>query len=526
MPNIFQHGMAPRVPRNTFDLSHDHKFTVDMGQLIPIFWEETMPGDYWRIKVDLLLRALPLISPVYHYIKADIHFYQVPNRILYPQFDDLISPPDPDDPVVVQPYFNNITNVNVGDLGDYLGIPTSIPSGTGLNFNILAYAPAAYAKIYDYWYRDQNLQAEVFQPLVAGYNAWIFTLANAAPLYRSWEHDYFTSCLPFAQKGDVVTLPLVDGGAIDVTLKTGDLTGNSPKFYEDINDGTVVTGAVNAGGSGTNTLIVGATNEPAVIDPNGSLEVIMNDVAQDLITVRTAFKVQEFLELDARAGTRLKENTYAHFGVKVPDGRIQEPQYLGGMSESVVVSEVLSATQTLNSSNAVVNPVGEMAGHGISVGSSRLIKCRVTEHGLIMGILSIRPKTAYSQGIPRKWTRFERLDYPFPKLAHIGEQPVLVQELYAETTTAAELDEVFGYIPRYSEMKHIPSRISGLMRTSFDYWHLSRQFATKPLLNSDFIECTPRKDIFAVPDEPGFLGHAIFNIKCTRALPMFSTPKM
>lgn len=525
MDNIFQHGMAPRPPRNTFDLSHDHKFTCDMGQLIPIFWEETLPGDYWRIKADLLLRALPLISPVYHYIKADIHFYQVPHRITYPQFDDLISPPDPDDPVIVQPQCNSLNAVNVGSIGDYLGIPVGIPIANE-NDTVLAYPVLAYAKIYDYWYRDQNLQDEAMPTVIAGVVQAYNVLLQSQPFYRSWEHDYFTSALPFAQKGEVVTLPLIDGNAIDVTLKSGDLTGNSPLFYEDINDGTVSTGAVNAGGTGTNTLIVGVGNEPSVIDPNGSLEVILNDVAQDIITVRTAFKVQEFLELDARAGTRLKENTYAHFGVKVPDGRIQEPQYLGGMSSNVVISEVLSQTQTLNSSNSIVNPVGEMAGHGISVGSSRVIKCRVTEHGIIMGILSIRPKTAYSQGLPRKWTRFERLDYPWPKLAHIGEQPILVRELYAETTTPAELDEVFGYIPRYSEMKYVPSRISGLMHTTFDYWHLARQFATKPLLNSDFIECTPRKDIFAVTDEPGFVGHCIFNIKCSRSLPMFSTPKM
>lgn len=516
--NIFQLQKNPNVPRNTFDLSHDVKLTFEMGELIPILCEETIPGDYWEIQTELLVKTLAMISPTMHLMECDIHHFYVTNEMMYDNFNDLLSPQEGDTPPL-QPFTNGLHAIDSGDLGDYLDLPVDM-GAVQSSETVLAYPIAAYAKIYDYYYRDQNLQAEAFTPLIANYNAWVNTLMVGPPLVRAWEHDYFTSALPWSQKGDIVTLPIVQGGSVDVTAKgAGNVSGTLLRGVSDY----VLATADDVVVAGSGELHVGAQGHHT-IDPNGDLEVVLNDVAQDIIAIRTAFKVQEFLELDARAGTRYKEMVYAHFDVKSKDGRLDEPEYIGGSKSSIQISEVLSSTQTLNSSNAVVNPVGERAGVGQTVSYGRKVKHYCREHGWIMSILSVRPRTAYQQGIPRKWSRWERLDYPFPMLAHIGEQPIYNREIYANQTTTAKMDEIFGYIPRYSEMKFINSRVCGLMNDSFDYWHLGRKFTAEPGLNSDFIECVPDKRIFAVETEPGLLAHVIFNIKCTRALPMFSTP--
>jgi hypothetical protein len=521
--NIFQNVKNPSVPRNTFDLSHDHKFTCDMGQLIPAALIETYPGDLFKIRTQVLARTLALLSPVMHLIDVDVHWYKAPLRIMYPDIDDILAPPDPDDTPPLPPTFNYLHGVSVGDLGDYLGLP--IDASTNVQtYTFVAYPVIMYSRIYDYWYRDQNLQAEATGTVTAGALAWADTMVKQPPLKRAWGHDYFTSSLPFAQKGDVVTLPLIENasGAVDVTSKgAGNVTGNILRGVSDFIASTaddVVSGSsgtIEVGAQGTHT-----------IDPNGDWEVQLNTIAQDIITVRTAFKVQEFLELDARAGTRYKEVVYSHFDVNTKDGRLMEPEYIGGQKSQIKISEVLSTAQTLNSSNTVVNPVGEMSGHGISYDNGKTITTYCREHGYLMAIFSARPRTAYQQGVHKLWTRKERLDYPWPMLAHVGEQPVYGYELYTNLSGVEKMDTVFGYIPRYSELKFINSRVSGLMQTTFDYWHLGRIFTSEPALNSDFIECDPDKRVFAVTTEPSLLVHMIFNIQATRNFPMFSTPKL
>lgn len=515
MRNIFKQVMMPRVPRNLFDLSHDVKLSFDMGELIPIMTMETLPGDSFRIRPEMFLRLAPLVSPVMHNIIADMHFYFVPNRLLWDEWEDFITGKS----VVTAPFCDGMDSVSIGEIGDYLGYKNDVPAAVS-TLAASAMPIAAYLLIYDEYYRDENLQAEEFIPLVAGDNTSYDAELSNQPKKRAWQHDYFTSCLPFAQKGTSVTLPLLNNDEVDVVQSS---TSTNPQLVTTVGGGSLLSGDVTSEAT-VAELQAGGTD--AWLDPNGTLVVDINSEAVDIATLRRAFRLQEFLEKDARGGTRYIENVYSHFGVRSSDSRFHRPEYIGGLKSQVVISEVLSQTETLDSMDVTVNPVGQMAGHGISVGGGRTISYRCEEHGWIMGIVSVRPQTAYQQGIHKQFNRFTRLDYAFPEFAQIGEQPVTVKELYAGSaiTSFDDLDTVFGYIPRYSEYKYMNSRVHGSFKTVLDYWHLGRKFSSIPVLNSNFIECLPDKRIFADQAEDGIFGHIVFNMTAIRPLPKFSTP--
>lgn len=514
--NIFSQAQMSKPPVNTFDLSHDLKLSFDMGELIPVLTLECLPGDYFDIKPENFLRFAPLVAPVMHDVIIDTHFFFVPNRLLWPEWEDWIT----GESEVEHPY----TTANLhswGRLADYLGTPA--PGGTSLNNDKVSVLPvAAYFKIYDEFYRDQNLQAEAFVECINGNNYSTYhNKLTGDPYKRAWNHDYFTSCLPFAQKGDAVTLPVLNAG----TALVEHSGSSNPVIITALGGGSTVSGDLTANvGDG----LLKADTTSASIDPNETLSVDLSSDSVDLTTLRNAFALQAFLEKDARGGTRYIESVYSHFGVRSSDHRFHRPEYIGGVKQRMVISEVLSTAETLNSSNVVTSPVGQMAGHGVSVGSGN-IRYRCEEHGFIMGIMSVRPRTAYQDGLHKMYTRFDRFDYAWPSFAHIGEQPVTIRELYWRhdgTLTIDDLDTVFGYIPRYSEYKYMNSRVAGDFRDTLDFWHLGRQFTSEPALNSNFIECDPDKRIFAVPSEDGVYGHLIFNIKASRRLPRFSTPSL
>lgn len=519
MANIFKQAQFSKAPSNVFDMSHDVKLSFDMGELIPVFLAETLPGDRWQIRSENFLRFAPLVAPVMHNIVIDTHYFYVGNRLLWSEWDDFIggiSDPAPAHPTLSR---GGYQMTQVGALGDYLGL---VPGVTVTWTNVVNPMPvAAYFMIYDYYYRDQNLQAEAFTPLVSGdnFSAYALKLWND-PYKRSWNHDYFTSCLPFAQKGDTVTLPLLNAGTATVQLKSSGLTPMSIVNTS----GSSISGDLVADVTSLGELQADTTS--AVLDPDDNLYVDLSSDAVDITTLRNAFALQAFLEKDARGGTRAQEVILAHFGVHSSDTRSHQPEYLGGIKQQMVISEVLSQAETLNSSNAVTTPVGQMAGHGVSVGGGNTIYCNCEDHGWIMGIMSVRPRTAYQDGLHKMYTREDRFDYAWPGFAHIGEQAVTVGEVYFKTATDAERSEVFGYIPRYSEYKYMNSRVAGDFRDTLDFWHLGRQFTSKPALNSNFIECDPDKRIFAAPSEDGIYAHIIHNVKVNRKLPRFSTPSL
>ncbi len=509
--------MNAGVPRNQFDLSHDVKLSLNMGELVPTLVLDVVPGDKFKISAQNMLRFAPLISPVMHRVKVNQHYFFVPNRIIWPEWGKWISGETDVEP----PIFKNTFDADTGTLADYLGFPIGAPDQL-LEYNALPVA--AYAKIYDEYYRDQNLQAELFVPLVPGDNPDLTDLAYGPPLKRAWEHDYFTSALPFAQKGDEVTLPLTNGETADVTLKT-DSTDNAELIR-------TATGGIQAGdlaSNATGQLVAGGTTSTLgmQIDPNNTLEVDLNAEAASINTLRRAFRLQEWLEKNARAGTRYIELIKSHFGVKSSDARLNRPEYIGGSTQNMVISEVLSTAQTVDQASNDV-PVGQMAGHGISVGGGKNFSYKAEEHGFILGMMSVMPETAYQQGLPRMLNRPDRLDYYWPSFANIGEQAIQNKELYVAPANGSGDDPegTFGYIPRYSEYKFVNSRVAGDMKGNLSYWHLGRIFTSLPPLNADFIECVPSKRIFAVTEEneDSIYAHVYNKITAIRPMPKYGVP--
>ena len=508
MKNLFNSIKLTKPQKNSFDLSHDVKLSTRMGQLTPILTLECVPGDKFNLGCESLIRFAPLIAPVMHRMDVSMHYFFVPNRILWSNWEKFITDANSG---IVSPYISsdhlearyaNPTQAGSSRLtADYLGVPP--PPNSSTNTPISALPFAAYQCIYNEYYRDQNLQAPIDYKLVDGINNTTFadmrrlgTLRN-----RAWEHDYFTSSLPFAQKGAAVDIP--------IGLVEGDLP-----VYLNSSSGTSLNGtpsSVNVAAQGGRTDVPAdslyADTSNAEIEPT-----TINDL-------RRAFRLQEWLEKNARGGTRYIESILSHFGVRSSDARLQRPEYITGVKTPVVVSEVLNTTGEDGGL-----PQGNMAGHALSISSGKSGSYFCEEHGYIIGIMSVMPKTAYQQGIPKTFLKNDTLDYYFPSFANIGEQPVQKQELYAYTSTK---EDTFGYVPRYAEYKFMPSRVAGEFRTTLDYWHLGRIFATEPNLNSTFIECKPEDTtrIFAVEDGTDPLYCHVYNkIQALRPMPKYGTP--
>lgn len=499
-----------KAKSNVFDLTHDVKMSGKMGQLIPTLALECVPGDRFVLGTESLLRFAPLLAPVMHRIDISMHYFFVPNRLTWENWETFIT--GGEDGILPNPPYINIDSSTSGPQRkflDYFGIPPWDASSTTLT-QVSALPMAAYNLIYNEYYRDQNLINEINYQLSDGANVVAdFTQMRK----RAFEHDYFTASLPFAQKGASVDIPLGT-----VVLNDDWPSISTPEFVDGNMDGLGIgldRGLNQQNPSGDNSLYWSGIPESAVAyDPKGTLEVgptTINDL-------RRAFKLQEWLEKNARGGTRYTEAIYSHFGVKSPDARLQRPEYITGTKAPVVISEVLNTTGTNDA------PQGDMSGHAIGVTSGKTGSYYCQEHGYIIGILSVMPRTAYQQGIPKHYLKRDYLDYFFPSFAHLGEQEVQNQELYAYQNDALA---TFGYVPRYAEYKYLPSRVAGDFRTTLNYWHLGRIFDTQPALNQDFIECNDVdfNRIFAVQNDTDTLWmHILHKIRAIRPMPKFGTP--
>ena len=514
----------PRPQTNTFDLSHDRKFSGKIGELMPISVMEVVPGDKFNIKATNMTRFAPLITPIMHKASVYCHFFFVPNRILWPNWENFISGGEDG---LADPTFPTVdltipTQYGVQTLADYLGLPT----GNQLT-DVSALPFAAYQKIYQDYYRDENLITKTDVSVTDGTQSNTDTIELSSMKKRAWQHDYYTSALPWTQRGPEATIPLGTTAPINWNDSPG--VSDYLKYTE---NGAVVASFDSS--SSASPLYTSSSGRPAINTPGAppndrvswdNSEHLTADLTQasasSINDLRRAFRLQEWLERNARGGARYIEIITAHFGVRSSDARLQRPEFLGGSSTPITISEVLQTSA--NASEPT--PQGNMAGHGVSVGSSNYVSYRAEEHGYIIGIMSVMPKTAYQQGVPKHWKKLDKFDYYWPSFANIGEQPIYNEELYHQNT--AEDAEVFGYTPRYAEYKYIPSTVHGEFRDSLKFWHMGRIFANKPTLNQDFIECdaTEVDRVFNVTEGSEHLYVYLHNeVKATRLMPYFGTP--
>lgn len=503
--NLFTKVQMTNPKSNVFDLSHDFKLTANMGNLVPTLALECVPGDKHTLSCDSLVRFAPLIAPVMHRIDFSMHYFFVPNRLIWSNWEKWITRElEVDPPTLIVD--NGLTQGQQKFL-DYIGIPPWDANSTTAE-EVSALPMAAYQCIYNEYYRDENLIPEIDYQLVNGNANDPNKLCEMRK--RAWEHDYFTSCLPFAQKGAAVDIPLGD-----IELKSS-WTG-TPHFQD--TTGVNKSGPLDQTGTIPPQIEVGLDGLKTAYDPDGTLQATPTTI-NDL---RRAFRLQEFLEKNARGGTRYIENILAHFGVQSDDARMNRPEYITGVRSPIVISEVLNST-----GGNVGLPQGNMAGHGVNVTTGKNGSYYVKEHGYIIGVMSIMPKPAYQQGIPRTFLKKDPLDYYWPSFAHIGEQEIQNSELFAFQANGTE---TFGYLPRYTEYKFMPNRTAGDFRGNLDYWTLTRQFANQPTLSQEFIEMQSddiNGRIFAVDPEvnDNLYIHLYHKIKSVRKMPYFGNPML
>jgi len=514
--SLFEKVYLPRVPTGVFDLTHDVKQTFSMGEIAPMCVMDCLPGDHFRITPEVLLRFAPLVAPIMHRVNVTTRYFFVPNRILWSEWENFITGTTE----VEAPYIQ-VEDVAVGSLADYLGIPAANYT-TAIRFSALAFA--AYTKIYDEYYRDENLMSEEHVPLIPGDNSTSYGIwADDGPLRKAWKHDYLTSALPFAQKGSAVSVPLVTQDNIPVEFQAN---GN-PTTLRNVN-GTAanVLGSLDneSGPSPFSTSVHLDFTAPVAFDPNGTLVVDVQADATDINTLRRAYALQRFLERDALGGTRYTEKVRAHFDVRSSDARMQRPELIGTSRGVMAISEVLATAQNSDPDSMVA--VGEMAGHGISASGGQVFDYYCEEHGFILGFVTVEPTTAYQNGLPKMHSRYTPLDYAWPSFQHIGEQEIKNIEVYANSSAEVR-ESIFGYIPRYAEYMFMNSRVAASFRTSgLDVWHLGRIFSTAQSLNAQFVTCNPDTRIFAVtdPSEDHIYSHIFNHCRVVRKLSQHSTP--
>lgn len=569
---IFESVPLKKPKRSNFNLSHEVKGTTDGGILTPFFCQEVLPGDKWKMRTELLIKAQTLSAPIMHEVNIFQHFFFVPYRLIWEDSEEFFTGGEDGLQKPVYPTYTigNFAGIDddimqylgPGSLMDYLGFPVVSPrddsfGGVMPGCQISALPFRAYQLIWNEYYRDQNLQDPIEIDRSSGDTVLSTTPTNKncpelSLRCRCWRKDYFTSALPFAQRGPDVRLPIdataslgtgvvgsvgaghqtvsilnpTPGQNLSATVEGDHFEPNSV-FGRDAEskDGTVtsIQGEIRTVESSTDS-----DNLP--VKGNGS-DIPVSVSGPTINEVRRSIRAQEFFERQARGGGRYKETIFNQFGVVTPDARLQRPEYLGGGVQPLVVNELLQTSQTTEES-----PQGTQTGNVVSLGTTPQFKRFFSEHGIIIGIMSIIPKASYQQGMPRQWMRRDRFDFAWPVLANIGEQEIKTGEIfYNGMDDDASNHGTFGYTPRYAEYKYIPSSVHGHFRDSMSYWHLGRIFHGTPGLNDQFVSVVPSDfdRIFPVSAQAGFSynpGRFYYQMylhcRAKRALPKFGVPTL
>lgn len=531
----FSQVKLQRPTKSTFDLSHDKRLSTRMGRLTPVLILEAVPSDYFAGSSEMLVRLAPLLAPIYDQIQVYVHFFFVPNRLLWVDWEEFITGGRLGvgiDPVTapIPPYFDigatlaaDVSLFNESTLADYLGVPiiTDLPGyGGPTSYNgrtIDAMPFLAYYLCWHEYYRDRNFVADLDTLIPAG-SGELDGMNYMWAIDRNYKHDYFTSSLPFTQRGEEVLMPVQLGGTAPVYA---DPVGSETTA---VVSGVAQPGSVNVG-YGVDISVNAAHNGDLYIKGSD-----FEGVTTTINDFRSAYALQVWLERNAVGGSRYVESTQAHFGVRPQDSRLQRPEYIGGGRIPVKISEVVSTAYSTNDADAVV-PLANMAGHGVTYGNTNRFKYFCPEHGFIIGILSIMNPPSYHQGLPRMFRRRSFLDYPWPTFAKLGEQTVGKVELFASAANMLEDADgevpLFGYQSRYADWKYVANSNHGAFHSTLMFWTLTRDFASSPELGETFnlFDTTTQERIFAVNgDEDNFWIYVHNNVTVKRPLPYFGTP--